>query len=107
MLGPGGATYSAVVTTPSSPTPRWRPRLASAGPASGRTGYVVTAHGGVLEVAVGPRRLRASYDAELLALVARDPSAAPRVGDQVRLRCWADGRTTVQRVLARVLPDAG
>jgi hypothetical protein len=74
---------------------------------SGRTGHVVGACDGVLEVAVGMRRVRASYDGDLLALVARDPSAAPRVGDQVRLRCWADGRTTVQRVLARALPDAG
>ena len=48
--------------------------------------------GGLVEVEVGLRRLRASYDGDLLALVARDPAAAPRVGDQVRLRCWADGR---------------
>jgi len=68
---------------------------------------VVGACEGILEVEVGLRRLRASYDGELLALVARDPSTAPRVGDQVRLRCWADGRTTVQRVVARALPDAG
>jgi hypothetical protein len=61
----------------------------------------------LLDVEVGLTRLRASYDGELLALVARDPDAAPRVGDHVRLRCWADGRTTVQRVLARALPDAG
>lgn len=68
---------------------------------------MVAVHEGLLDVEVGLRRLRASYDGELLAVVARDPHAAPRVGDQVRLRCWADGRTTVQRVLARVLPDAG
>ncbi len=95
------------MSTPAAERSRWRPRLAAAGPASGRTGHVVAACDGVIEVGVGARRLRATYDGDLLALVARDPSAAPRVGDQVRLRCWADGRTTVQRVLARALPDAG
>jgi hypothetical protein len=96
-----------VTTTPAAERPRWRPRIAAAGPASGRTGQVLAACDGVLEVAVGLRRMRASYDGDLLARVARDPSAAPRVGDQVRLRCWADGRTTVTSVLARALPDAG
>lgn len=95
----------------SSPSPAepscWRPRLASAAPVGVRTGHVVGCCEGVLEVELGLRRLRATYDGDLLALVARDPLAAPRVGDQVRLRCWADGRTTVQRVLARALPDAG
>jgi hypothetical protein len=67
----------------------------------------VAVQDGLLDVEVGARRLRASYDGELLGVVARDPLAAPRVGDQVRLRCWVDGRTTVQRVLARALPDAG
>lgn len=67
----------------------------------------MTVQDGLVDVEVGLRRLRASYDGELLALVARDPGAAPRPGDHVRLRCWADGRTTVQRVLARALPDAG
>ena len=95
------------MSTSETPPPPWRPRLASAGPVGGRTGHVVVVHGGVLEVEVGLRRLRASYDGDLLAVVARDPGAAPRVGDQVRLRCWADGRTTVQRVLARALPDTG
>ena len=96
-----------MTTTPAAERPRWRPRLAAAGPVSGRTGHVVAACDGILEVVVGLRRLRASYDGDRLALVARDPSAAPRVGDHVRLRCWADGRTTVCRVLARALPDAG
>ncbi len=95
------------MTTPTGEPLRWRPRLAAAGPAGGRSGHVLAAHEGVLEVEVGLRRLRASYDGDLLAVVARDPSAAPRVGDQVELRCWADGRTTVRRVLARALPDAG
>jgi hypothetical protein len=67
----------------------------------------VAVRDGLVDVEVAARRVRASYDGELLAQVARDPLAAPRVGDQVRLRCWADGRTTVQRVLARALPDAG
>ena len=92
--------------TPADPSCR-RPRLASVAAAGTRTGQVVSACDGVLEVVVGLRRLRASYDGDLLALVARDPHAAPRIGDQVSLRCWADGRTTVQRVLARALPDAG
>ena len=86
---------------------RWRPRLASCAPAGSRTGQVVDVRDGLLDVQVGLRLLRASYDGELLACVARDSLAAPRVGDQVQLRCWADGRTTVQRVLARALPDAG
>jgi hypothetical protein len=88
-------------------TPSWRPRLASCAPAGTRTGLVVAVCDGLLDVEVGMRRVRASYDGELLAAVARDSRAAPRPGDQVRLRCWADGRTTVQRVLARALPDAG
>ena len=87
--------------------PRWRPRLASSTPAAARTGHVVAAGQGILDVEVGMRRVRATYDGDLLAEVARDPLAAPRVGDHVRLRSWADGRTTVQRVLARALPDAG
>ena len=86
---------------------RWRPRLASCSPAGSRTGQVVDVRDGLLDVQVGLRRLTVSYDGELLAAVARDPLTAPRVGDQVRLRCWSDGRTTVQRVLARALPDAG
>ena len=94
-------------STPAAEPARWRPRLASSGPVGARTGQVVAVCDGVLEVETGLTRLRASYDGHLLALVARDPDAAPRPGDQVRLRCWCDGRTTVQRVLARALPDAG
>ena len=94
-------------STPAAEPSRWRPRVASAAPVGARTGHVVSVCDGVLEVETGLRRLRASYDGDLLALVARDPREAPRLGDQVRLRCWCDGRTTVQRVLARALPDAG
>jgi ribosome biogenesis GTPase / thiamine phosphate phosphatase len=88
-------------------TSGWRPRVASCAPTGTRTGHVVAVRDGLVDVEVGVRRVRASYDGDLLAAVARDARAAPRVGDQVRLRCWVDGRTTVQRVLARALPDAG
>ena len=94
-------------STPRAGASGWRPRLAARGPAGVKTGHVVAVGDGLLDVEVGLRRLRVSYDGELLAVVARDPDAEPRVGDQVRLRCWADGRTTVQRVVARALPDAG
>ena len=47
------------------------------------------------------RKVRASLGAAVLARMAQDPEAAPRVGDRVLLRWWADGPVTVERVLAR------
>lgn len=56
---------------------------------------------GVAEVVSGGALLRASYGGGLLADVARRPDREPRVGDRVRLTCWADGHVTVDRVLVR------
>ncbi len=47
----------------------------------------------------GPRR--ATFGADVLAAAARDPLAAPGVGDWVALRSWPDGRETVDAVLDR------
>lgn len=87
-------------------TPSWTPRPAGRPVAGSCTGRVVHVECGVVAVVVAGLRLRASYDGELLADLARDPEAAPRVGDRVRLRRWADGRTTVQRVVVRAVPSA-
>lgn len=70
-------------------------------------GRVVHAMTGLLLVSSGGRTVRATYGADLLALVARDPDEAPRVGDRVRLRTWADGPVTVERVLVRAVPEEG
>jgi hypothetical protein len=56
---------------------------------------------GLVLVSERNRVLRATVGAELLSEMARDESAGPRVGDRVRLRCWADRRTTVEEVLER------
>jgi putative ribosome biogenesis GTPase RsgA len=69
--------------------------------AGDRTGRVVSVRTGLVLVTVRSRVLRATIGAELLAEMARDEAAGPRVGDRVRLRCWADGRTTVEEVLER------
>jgi hypothetical protein len=56
---------------------------------------------GLVRVKVRNRVFRATVGAELLAEMARSESAGPRVGDRVRLLCWADGRTTIAEVLER------
>ena len=77
------------------------PRVVAAQVAGDRTGRVVSVRTGLVRVRVHHRVLRATVGAELLAAMARDESAGPRVGDRVRLLCWADGRTTVENVLER------
>ena len=62
---------------------------------------MVSVRTGLVRVRVHSRVVRATVGAELLADMARDETAGPRVGDRVRLLCWADGRTTVERVLER------
>jgi hypothetical protein len=69
--------------------------------AGDRTGRVVSVRTGLVMVTVRGRVLRTTIGAELLAAMARDEAAGPRVGDRVRLRCWSDGRTTVEQVLER------
>ncbi len=66
-----------------------------------RTGRVVGVETGVVLVRAGRDRLRASFGGDLLARIAADRDAAPRIGDRVRLACWPDGRTTCEGVLAR------
>jgi ferric-dicitrate binding protein FerR (iron transport regulator) len=69
-----------------------------------RTGRVVSVETGLVQVSCRGRLLRTTLGACMLAEMARTPQAAPRVGDQVRLRTWADGRITLETVLARPLP---
>jgi ribosome biogenesis GTPase len=45
--------------------------------------------------------LRASWGPRLLAAIAKDPETAPCTGDQVCVRYWPDGRSTVETVHAR------
>lgn len=72
-------------------------------PVGDRTGRVLAVEVGVVHVVSRRRRLRATLGAGLLQDIARDPAAAPRVGDRVQLRSWADGPMTVERVLARAV----
>ena len=60
-----------------------------------------------MQVVSRRRRFRASFGSALLAEICRDPAAAPRVGDRVQLRSWADGPVTVERVLARAVAPTG
>ena len=76
-------------------------------PVGERTGGVVAVEVGVVHVVSRRRRLRATVGAALLQAMGQDPAAAPRVGDRVLLRCWADGPVTVERVLARAVPPPG
>lgn len=82
----------------------WTPRLVVSRPVGDRTARVVAVEVGVVHVVSGRRRIRATVGSVLLQEIARDPEAAPRAGDRVRLRSWADGPVTVERVLARGLP---
>lgn len=83
----------------------WTPRLVVSRPAGERTGRVVAVQPGVVAVVSGRRRVRASLGAALLCEMAKHPGAAPRLGDRVQLRFWADGPTTVERVLVRAVPS--
>ena len=80
----------------------WSPRLVVSRPAGDRSGRVVAVEPGVAQVRTRRGTIRASFGAALLGLMVRDPEAAPRVGDRVRLRTWADGPVTIERVVARV-----
>jgi ribosome biogenesis GTPase len=82
----------------------WTPRLVVSRPAGDRTGRVVAVEVGVVHVVSRRHRLRATLGAGLLQDIARDPAAAPQIGDRVQLRAWADGPVTVERVLARAVP---
>jgi ribosome biogenesis GTPase / thiamine phosphate phosphatase len=82
----------------------WTPRLVVSRPVGERTGRVVAVEVGVVQVVSRRRRLRASLGSALLQEMAKDATAAPRVGDRVQLRSWADGPVTVERVLARAVP---
>ncbi len=75
------------------------------GPASDRTGKVLEVETGLVLVAVRSSTVRATLGGDLLAAIARDPHAAPRVGDRVRLRTWCDHRVTVEQVVARAVAD--
>jgi hypothetical protein len=105
MPVPGGpaASYIAPVSAEKA---AWTPRLVVSRPAGDRTGRVVAVEVGVVHVVSRRRRVRATMGARLLQDVARDPAAAPRVGDRVQLRAWADGPVTVERVLVRGVPPA-
>jgi hypothetical protein len=81
-----------------------RPRLVAAQVAGERTGRVDSVETGLVHVSSRGRLLRTTLGADLLAEMARDPEAAPRVGDMVRLLAWADGRITVEKVVHRSLP---
>ena len=82
----------------------WTPRLVVSRPVGERTGRVVAVEVGVVQVVSRRRRIRATLGSALLAEIGRDPATAPRVGDRVQLRSWADGPVTVERVLARPVP---
>jgi hypothetical protein len=82
----------------------WTPRFVVSRPVGERIGRVVAVEVGVVHVVCRRRRLRATWGSALLSEIVRDPAAAPRVGDRVRLRSWADGPVTVERVLARPVP---
>jgi ribosome biogenesis GTPase len=84
-------------------TAGWTPRLVVSRPVGDRTGRVVSVDVGVVEVVSRRRTFRATVGAALLQQMAQDRSSAPRVGDRVRLRFWADGPVTVERVVARAV----
>ncbi len=56
---------------------------------------------GILVVLTDDGRVRASYGAHVLGLLARDRSRVPEPGEWVVLRRWDDGPVTVERILSR------
>jgi len=82
--------------------------LPRGGPWRERTGRVVDVDEGILVVSfrsgTAPELARVSWGGALLARVAADRSSAPRRGDRVLVRGWADGNLTAERVVARPLP---
>jgi ribosome biogenesis GTPase len=93
------ATYIASVSAEKA---AWSPRLVVSRPVGERSGRILSVEAGVVQVRTRRSVIRASFGSGLLARMAQDPDAAPRVGDRVRLRAWADGPVTVERVVARV-----
>jgi len=69
-----------------------------------RTGRVVDARDGILVVSFRSGTARVTWGGALLARVAGDRESAPRPGDRVLVRGWADGNLTAERVVARPLP---
>ena len=100
VLTGGSAAYPARVSAEQA---AWTPRLVVSRPVGERTGRVVAVDVGVVEVVSRRRTFRASVGASLLQQMAQDRASAPRVGDRVRLRFWADGPVTVERVVARAV----
>jgi hypothetical protein len=85
----------------------WTARIVSAQVAGDGSGRVVAVEAGLVLVTRRGLMVRATIGGDLLARLAADPAAGPRAGDRVLLRCWADGRVTVEQVLARGLPGTG
>jgi hypothetical protein len=81
------------------------PRVVHAGPAGERLGDVVGLEPGIALVRLSRGTVRASFGAGLLASVARDPAAAPRLGDRVRLWIWCDDRVTLEEVVSRAVAE--
>jgi hypothetical protein len=69
-----------------------------------RTGRVVDVGDGILVVRFPSGTARVTWGGALLARVAGDRDSAPRPGDRVLVRSWADGNLTAERVVARPLP---
>jgi hypothetical protein len=69
-----------------------------------RTGRVVDVDEGILVVSFRSGTARVTWGGALLARVAADQSSAPRPGDRVLVRGWADGNLTAERVVARPVP---
>ncbi len=61
---------------------------------------------GICLVRVPAGELRASWSGRLLAKVAQARSAAPKVGDEVTLTLWPDGRATVDQVILTSQPGS-
>jgi hypothetical protein len=64
-------------------------------------GCVLSREVGVLVVLTDTGRVRATYGARLLGLLARDRSRVPEPGEWVCLQRWSDGPVTVEDVLGR------
>jgi ribosome biogenesis GTPase len=79
----------------------WSPRVAVSNAVGESVGRVVAVDTGVVRVRTRRGTVDASFGATLLAQIVKDADASPRVGDRVRLRTWADGPVTVERVLVR------
>ena len=109
-VGAGAVIAHEFIDNPSSAVGSQTTASASPGDPVGRvaadsTARVIGVETGVVRLKVRGRTLRASYGGALLAAIAQDAEAAPRVGDRVQVRRWADGCSTVERVVVRAVPD--